>query len=56
MRQQENSELHATKESSFRMASIVPTVQASPNTNGNTNESTEIPDTAKASKVVGSNL
>ena len=51
MKQDNNiTELHA-REANLRMATVVPSVLASPRTNGNS-DSIEIPDSGKAYKVV----
>ena len=52
MRQQNSLGADISRDSVPKMAAIVPQVQASPKSNGNPVDSSEIPDTAKSNKVV----
>ena len=52
MRQQNITGADTSREPVPKMAAIVPQVQSSPKSNGNTKDSNDVPDTTKTSKVV----
>ena len=52
MRQQNTVGADTCREPVPKMAAIVPQVQSSPKSNGNTTDSSEVLDTTKTSKVV----
>lgn len=52
MRQQSSLGADTSREPVPKMAAIVPQVQSSPKSNGNTTDSNEVPDTVKSNKVV----